>query len=86
MAKYTYEIERLENQDMLSGAIETYKTGAMSAVEIMAAVVDEIYQNSLAVGEITEIKATSTREGYFLVYANGAQDRIFAKVRKQDDG
>ena len=85
MAKYTYEIERRENSETLSGGLETYKTGAMCAAAIMAAVVDEIYQNSLAVGEITEIKATSTREGYFLVYANGAQDRIFAKARKQDD-
>ena len=86
MAKYTYEIERFENGEKLRGCVETHKTGAMCAVEIMAAVVDEIYQKCLAMGEITEIKTTITREGYFLAYANGAQDRIFAKVRKQDDG
>lgn len=82
MAKYTYEIQRIEDLKILRGNVETCKTGAALMGEIAAAVAEEIERNGLSDGEITEIKITNTREGYFLVHANGAQDRIFAKVVK----
>lgn len=82
MAKYTYEIQRIEDLKILRGSMESFKYGMELMAKIADVVAVEIERNGLSDGEITEIKITNTREGYFLVHANGAQDRIFAKVVK----
>lgn len=82
MAKYTYEIQRIEDLKMVRGNLETFKCGMELMAKIADVVAGEIERNRLTEGEIDELKVTGTREGYFLVHANGAQDRIFAKVVK----
>ena len=82
MAEYCCEIQRIENLKIIRGNLKTCKTGAALMAEIAAAVAGEIERNRLNEGEITEVKIMTSSEGYFLVHANGAQDRIFAKVVK----
>ena len=82
MAEYCCEIQRIENLKIIRGEFKTCKTGAALMAEIAAAVAGEIERGRLNEGEITEVKITASSEGYFLVHANGAQDRIFAKVVK----
>lgn len=82
MAKYTYEIQRIEDLKMVRGSMESFMLGAGLMAEIAETAAQEIERNGLTEGEIDELKVTATREGYYLVHANGAQDRIFAKVVK----
>ena len=82
MAEYCCEIQRIENLKIIRANLKTCKTGVALMAEIAVAVAGEIERNRLNEGEIDELKVTGTREGYFLVHANGAQDRIFAKVVK----
>lgn len=82
MAKYTYEIQRIEDLKILRGSMESFKLGVGLMAEIAETAAREIERNRLTEGEIEELKVTATREGYYLVHANGAQDRIFAKVVK----
>lgn len=82
MAKYTYEIQRIEDLKIVRGNLETFKYGMELMAKIADVVAVEIERNRLTEGEIDELKVTATREGYYLVHANGAQDRIFAKVVK----
>lgn len=82
MAKYTYEIQRIEDLKMVRGCFETFGDSIALMSVIAKAVSKEIMLHNLTEGEIDELKVTATREGYYLVHANGAQDRIFAKVVK----
>lgn len=81
---YNCELTRTETRSKftLVEPLVTEKTDAALMGEIAAAVAEEIERYGLNEGEIDELKVTGTREGYFLVHANGAQDRIFAKVVK----
>ena len=83
MTSYEFTVEKVENSAAESGEfrlVDGYDEIIPCILEVDKAA------RRLAEGEITEIKATRHKDGTVFVSITGAQDRIFAKVRRADNG
>lgn len=87
MAKYTCEIERVENGEKITrNFISDYcEKHILFPVDILQAVAFFVRLREMNAGEITELKVNRNKDGSIHVSITGAQDRIFAKVWRADN-
>lgn len=88
MAKYTCEIERVEDDDKITRDFTSDfgEKSILFPVDILRAVAVFVDLYEMNKGEITELKVSRDKDGSVHVSITGAQDRIFAKVRRGDNG
>ena len=82
MDKYNVEIERVEDGEKITHFMLGEDNGTMFlpyCARFVARIITVFEMNK---GDITEIKAERGKDGTVFVSALGAQDRIFANVRR----
>ena len=86
MEKFNCEIERAPGGEKITHFMLGEDNGAMFlpyCARFVARIITVLEMNA---GTITEIKAVRCKDGTVFVSALGAQDRIFAKFRRCENG
>lgn len=88
MAEYTCEIEKVENGEKITRDFtsDIGEKCILFPVDILRAVAVFVDLREMNKGEITELKVTRDKDGSILASVTGPQDRIFAKVRRVENG
>lgn len=86
MEKFNCEIERVEGGEKITHFMLGNDNGAMFLPYCARFVARVVTVSELNEGDITEIKANRGKDGSVFVSLLGAQDRIFTKVWRVDNG
>lgn len=88
MAKYTFEIEKVENGEKVVQSVNNdhSETDILFLMDMLSDAVIIVALRQMNEGEITELKVNRDKDGSVHVSITGAQDRIFAKVWRADNG
>ena len=88
MAKYTFEIEKVDNGEKVVRSFNSdhAETDILFLMDMLGGAVITVALRQINEGEITELKLNRDKDGSVHVSITGAQDRIFAKVWRGDNG
>ncbi len=88
MAEYTCEIEKVENGEKVVRSFNSdhAEIDILLLMDMIGDAVITVALRQINEGEITELKVNRDKDGSVHVSITGAQDRIFAKFWRADNG